>query len=475
MTPDERDLRHLFATTADEERAAAAPLDVATLLSLAHRRRTVHAATYSAVGLGVVAAVGLGAVSADGLWRDDVVPPPATRTPTERPEPTDEPRSTPSETPTATPTEAAWTPNWELCGVPADDVWAHDLEGADAGEVWWLASAWPWEMSVSPEAGFTLTLSAEQGESGTARGSIAVRLVDVVAIAIDADGLSTDGEVVGVAAVPLGEPSSGVVDGTSGLPLAPVEMAMVSCSASPLAGGNGAVDTPLPADGLYSLVAMAEITPEGQAPITSVSAVGTLGELPPAPPVEPWAGYPPEPMAPVHYLTAGAPLRLGPPAMQNQESSPGGGCGGWGGRSAPDHAAAVQLAGSAFLQDGELVGRMTLTNRTAAPLKQSFVIAPYILVSRNGQNLGWAQVLDGVASLIPPGPFPEGQPYDVGVWPAGQSYDLEASLGRTNCRGEAWDAGTYDVTVIGFLMAPSLTGSRNMTSLEEGPFTVEVG
>ncbi len=119
---------------------------------------------------------------------------------------------------------------------------------------------------------------------------------------------------------------------------------------------------------------------------------------------------------------------------------------------------------------------MTLTNRTAAPLKQSFIISPYILVSRDGRNLGWAMSLNpGNGSLVPPGPFPDGQLYDVGVWPAGQSYDLEASLGRTNCLGESWDAGTYDVTVIGFLMAPSLTGARNMTSLEEGPFTVEVG
>lgn len=450
-------LRDLFAAAADDERAAARPLDVDALLTQAHRRRTAHATAYSAIGLGVAAAVTFGAVSADGLWRDDEPPvPPATESPAPRPTQTPEVRPTP----TVTPTEVAWAPDWNLCGMPSEDLFLRDTAADEEGG-WAVGSTWSWETSVPVDAPFSLELIAYGGWNEAPNApdaSIAdVHVVDVVAVAYDEE-TDDNGAVVGVAAVPVDVVGHGQTDNDDGLPLEALEMSFVSCSASPLTGGDGSLDTTL-ADGDYHVVALADVTPEGGQTVTAVSIVGFLGEVEP---VEPWAGYSPTPTQDTYYLTAGTPLQLTADRTWNQtldewRNTPHDKCiGGWD-WPVPDEYpdSPVQITGTPFLRDGELIVHVTLTNTSDVDLSESFVRGPQVFVARDGQRLGFAfgGVL-GDASLVPAGPFPEGQQYDIGIWPAGQAYEVELTLGRTNCLGEPWDAGTYDFHVGGWFAAP---------------------
>lgn len=125
MSPDQRhardlhDLHDLLAAVGAEERAAASPLDVTGLRRLAHRRRAVRGATYSAVGLGAAAAITIGAVSVAGPWRTDRPLPPVDSPPVS---------SAPA------PTPGAWPPAVTLggatpgCGEPMPSLVAPDRE-----------------------------------------------------------------------------------------------------------------------------------------------------------------------------------------------------------------------------------------------------------------------------------------------------------------------------------------------------------
>ena len=440
------DLRQGLTALGDAERAAAPALPVGTLLTRAHHKRMAHAATYSAIGVGAAAAVTIGAIAANGTLTDRDPVPPATGAPTSTP--TQTPRATPTPTPTTTPTEVAWAPNWDLCGTPAEDFWARDtgwVEGTS--QELYLSS------DLLPESalpmGEPLTLQMRVLSWGLPQRDADVRIADVVAL--DGDPFTGEGQVVAVAAVPTDIVTHGTLADGDGMPLDPAQVTLTACTASPLTGGDGALDAALP-HGSYQAGAVAEVTTTDGIEVL-VGWLGYLGEPPevegPATPQLPVSTG----LAPTEQsaaITLGSPLRLGPSATWNNTNVPADEQALWCGTPAPtgplrnDAIPALTLSGTGFRDGDDLVVQLTLTNTWSNPVPSGQLIYPYLSVAKDGRVVGNAQV--NMSSYSLPAPL---QP--------GEAVQLEMSLGPLTCTfmlGEPWPAGTYELNAGVFLYVP---------------------
>jgi hypothetical protein len=451
------DLRAAMAALGREERDAAPDLPIDALTARAHRSRALHAATYSAIGVGAAAVLTLGAITADGLIpdRDPAPVPPATDEPRETAEPGVTPTSTPTATPTATPTEAAWEPSWDLCGMPTEDLYARETAWDWESESgWWIESMWPFDTTVPVDGLFPLALSVNGPDAADV--TMEAQVTEVVAIETDYEAGTS--HVVGVAAVPTGEVVRGQVADTDGdlLSLGSIETRLVSCDASPLTGGDGALDTSLMGTG-YDVLAVAELRPDGGATVTTVAYVGHVGDVPNMPelpesegPADTWRHW---------TLTVGMPLRLEPPETLNSANRRSDTQGPWCGTAASttslrnDSVPSMTLAGTGFRDGEELIVQMTLTNTGESPLLRGSLEYPYMAVSRDGTIIGSAYGF--LSSFALPAPL---QP--------GESVQLEISLGQSTCAvtgGEPWPAGTYELfaeayLVVGKDVRPDIAG-----------------
>lgn len=447
MSPDQRDLRDLFAAAGAEERAAADPLDVAALLGRAHRRRTVRGATYSAVGVGTAAAIALGAVSADGLWRDDSQPvlPPASESPT--------PLPSASPTATASPATAAplpgptFEPAWSTCGT----VHALDsLQGYDPdGDALWLSTtdvdAEQYPRPVDEPFELTATMN-----SSSDRGAADVHLTTAYLVAEPtvSDG---SGSVVAIASAPVDATASGTLAaGGEGVALPPVSIPFTSCAASPLAGGDGALDRWLDPNGLYLVVVVADVTTADGVTHPVASVVGSVGTAPRATPSE------------SAITMSTTPFRV--PADRSTDSTSTEGAESWCGAEAAgsmepgDVAIATDATG--FRDNGQLVVRASLTNAGSGTISGAWLDTLALIVARDGRQVGIAQL---TSSLVLPD-----------AWSPGQTLDVELSAGRFTCtfmHGEPWPAGQYQLLLHASIAGPDTHAYDGGELFGGGPFT----
>jgi hypothetical protein len=425
------DLRAALSALGREERDGAPTLPIDALTTRAHRSRILHAATYSAIGFGAAAVLTLGALTADGLWlnREDTPVPPASEEPQQTPDRT----STAKPTPTATPTEAAWEPNWALCRMPVEDLYARDNSWDEVtGTAWWLESMWPYDTVVPVDGLLPLSLSV----NGTEMAGVSVEVQLTALVALETNYETGDGWVAGVAASPTDELFQGRGTAEAAVSLGSIETRFVSCEASPLTGGDGDLDTSLTGE-WYDVYGVADIRSDGGETVTAVAYLGYLGEVPEMPEEPGWEG--PGFNAGWQHLTLtiGTPLRLGP--TQTVEL--------WCGTVPPtdplryDAVPEVALTGTGFRDGDELIAQMTLTNAGDSPLTYINLEYPYMTVSRDGWIAGSA--------------FPHLTGFDLqGPLQPGESVQLEMSLGQSNCDGAAWPAGTYDLQVGAYLLSP---------------------
>jgi len=477
------DLRQGLTALGDAERAAAPALPVGALLTRAHRKRMAHAATYSAIGVGAAAAVTIGAIAANGTLTDRDPVPPATEAPTSTP--TQTPPATPTTTPT-TPTEVAWAPNWGLCGMPAEDFWARGtgyVEGRS--QELYLSS------DLLPESalpmGEPLTLQMRVLSWGLPQQDADVRIADVVAL--DGDPFTGEGQVVAVAAVPTDIVTHGTLADGDGMPLDPAQVTLTACTASPLTGGDGALDAALP-HGSYQAGAVAEVTTTDGIEVL----VGWLGYLGEPPEVEgPPSGIPsddwlrqnvtPEPLSLTvprrlstqetwnHNFEAGysyghteaeiratclapaAPWPSWPPGFPDAPSEHG---------TAPAGTPEpVTVSATGFRDGTELVIRFTTTN-VGPPASDVWLVAPGVIVAKDDRIIGWASDWN--------------IPYESPTLATGQSVSLDLSLGASTCTfmmGEPWPAGSYEVYVQQNVDIPAQAGYEEPWRYDVlgGPFT----
>ncbi len=458
-SPDQRDLRDLFAAAAAEERAAADPLDVAALLGRAHRRRAVRGTTYSAIGLGTAAAITLGAVSADGLWRDDEPPvPPATETATTRPTPT--PTAEPAEA--ATPTPDAFAPDWEMCGTERID------EFRDEEHPIWLAVEQNAERADTPVPVDAALTSAEDA------GEIAARVVGAYAF----EWLEGDrAAVVGVAGAPLDVRVTGSLTAGGTIAVPHFDVPLTSCEASPLVGGDGSLTTTLDPAGWYVLVLVVDVTTADGVTTRMDLGVFNLGTQPDWGEAEPsFTPGPKPPTGQVFELTPGTPLRLTTGQTMNATNDTWDelvlSCGTPVQRTLPDAGKpTLTTAATAFVDGGELVVRVSMTNTSTQDLTHVSFPYPSVDVSRDGATVGRAW-LDGKLTL----------PWDA-VWRRGETLEVEWSLGPNTCAfvgDEPWPAGEYAIDpsfalVYDFNLpdGPTATGFSERITGGPFPFTLD--
>jgi hypothetical protein len=427
------------ASSEQARAAAGSELPLGPIHAAARRRRVRWQVGVTAAAAAVVGVLVLGGAAAGGLLDRDPAPvPPATEEPRETPDRT--PAATPTPTPTPTPTEAAWEPSWDLCGMPADGLYARETAWDEATETgWWIESMWPYDTTVPVDGLLPLTLSVNGPE--VAAVTVEAQLTEFVAL--ETDYATGAGQVAGVAAMPTGDLVRGRGTEEDAVSLGSIEMRLVSCDASPLTGGDGALDTSLTGQG-YDVIAVADISPDGGDTVTAVAYVGHIGEYPPTA-VEPPSNGPattgPAPTEQSAALTVGTPLRLGPSATWNNSNLPAEEQALWCGAPAPtaslrnDPVPALTLTGSGFRDGEELIVQMTLTNTWGSPVPSGSMIYPSVSVSRNGRIVGNANAY--VSSYSLPEPL---QP--------GESVQLEMSLGHFTCTfmmGEPWPAGTYEL------------------------------
>jgi hypothetical protein len=327
---------------------------------------------------------------------------------------------------------------------------------------------WPYDTTVPVDGLLPLTLSVNGPE--VAEVTVEAQLTDFVAL--ETDYTTGAGQVAGVGAMPTGDLVRGRGTAEDAVSLGSIEMRFVSCDASPLSGGDGALDTKLTGIG-YVVMALADIRPDGGDIVTTVAYVGHVGEYP-AEDVEPPADAP-APRTPVSFgpapteqsatLTVGTPLRLGPSATWNNSNVPAEEQALWCGEPAPtaplrnDPVPALTLTGTGFRDGADLVVQMTLTNTWDSPVPSGSLIYPGVLVSSNGRTIGNAQA--NMSSYSLPGQL---QP--------GESVQLEMSLGQFTCTfmmGEPWPAGTYELDAWTYLyvgqdVTPGIPGYQVRTT-----------
>lgn len=451
------DLRQGLTALGDAERAVAPALPVDVLITRARRKRMAHAATYSAIGVGAAAAVTIGAIAANGALTDRAPIPPATGAPTTTP--TRTPGATPTTTPTTTTTEAAWAPNWGLCGMPAEDFYGRDIGWVeDASQEFFLSSDLLLPDSALP-MDEPLTLQMRVLSWGLPQRDADVRIADVVAL--DADPFTGEGQVVAVAAVPTDTVTHGTLAEGDGMPLDPAQVTLTACTASPLTGGDGSLDAALP-DGTYQAEAVAEVTTTDGIDVL-IGWLGYLGEMPVRD--EPQANNPSgestirEIQADGPYPVAvDSPNRLpvlhgwghsGAYASEDMEELCGtvstpwptawlathGAENGWREPPPPGTTNPFSLSATGFRDGGELIVRVTTTN--AGPtVSDAWIASPGVTVVKNGRIVGWRHMWN--------------MAYAPATWGSGQTVQLEMDLGEFTCTfmmGEPWPSGTYEVYV----------------------------
>ena len=267
------DLERALSAVADRATAAASPVPVDRLVMRLHRKRIAQTATYSAIGVGAAAAVTIVAIAANGALTDRDPVPPATGAPTSTPTQTSQANPTPTTSPTAT--EVAWAPNWDLCGMPAEDFQGQDTNGpGEAPSGWQVFVDGDFETAYPVDEPVGIAVSA--GLWGMPEQAVEARVTDVVALGTDEEFQST--YVVGIAAGPTAAVTRGTVSEDQPLPVEPFTTSIVSCAASPLAGGDGALDTRLE-EGAYYLEAVVDLATENGT-ITAVTWLGYLGQMP---------------------------------------------------------------------------------------------------------------------------------------------------------------------------------------------------
>jgi hypothetical protein len=268
--------------------------------------------------------------------------------------------------------------------------------------------------------------------TGAAGAIVEAQVTDVVAV--ETDYQAGTSQVVGVAAEPTGDVVRGRGVAEIGVSLGTFETRLVSCDASPLTGGDGALDTGLPGEG-YDVVVVAEVRVDEGDTMTTVTYAGHLGALP-DPPELPESEVPDpngEPNGGWQYrtLTVGTPLRLGPEETVHLSC-------GTPASTEPlryDAAPEVTLTGTGFRDGAELIAQMTLTNTGDTPLREVNLEYPDVTVSSNGSVVGsaYGHLVDfKLPRLLQPG----------------ESVQLEMSLGQSTCAlagSEPWPAGTYEL------------------------------
>jgi hypothetical protein len=278
---------------------------------------------------------------------------------------------------------------------------------------------------------------------------VAAQVTEIVAV--ETDYQTGGGEAVGVSAEPTGDVVTGRVAGANRDPLAlgTTRARLVSCDASPLTGGDGALDTALTGE-RYDVIVLTDIRPEGGDAMTSVSWVGNLG---------PDFTVTPEPQTPdpnsgwqYRTLTVGTPLRLGSGETVHLSC-------GTPTSTEPlryDAVPEVTLTGTAFRDGTELIAQMTLTNPGDTALSYISLQYPYVLVSSNGTVVGSAYA--HLVGFDLPEPL---QP--------GESVQLEMSLGQSACAstgGEPWPAGTYELQVGAYLLVAPVVVESGIAGYE---------
>lgn len=473
MSPDQRDLRDLLAAAGAEERAAADPLDVASLLGRAHRRRAVRGTTYSAVGLGAAAAIVLGAVSADGLWRDAPPAPPATETT----EPTTRPSGTPTAEPAevATPTPDAFEPDWELCDKPDPD---------DRESPYWIEPDTRWAALTDGPISVDGELRATDDNQ-----EVTVHVVGAHAVAMS-DDLSYENPavVVAVAAAPFDATVAGPLAPGTPLDLPHVDVPLTSCAASPRTGGDGSLTAALDPAGWYGLILTVDVTTADGGTTRQNLWAFSLGTEPsqeePGSAADGWTiretlggVATPVQLDSAVRLPAGWGGHTEDDAMDNGEME--GLCGTrstpwppqWlattgeinNRKPAPPAGVAnpFSVAATGFRDGSELVVRVTTTN-TGTAVNDAWIASPGVTVVKDGRIIGWRNMWNHA--------------YAPATWGTGQTVQLEFPLGEFTCtfmQGEPWPAGTYEVYVQQAMDVLPQTGypARWSYGVDGGPFT----